>query len=324
MKMYLEHNGIFFAQAVLKDEKLIAGATFTVDFQVTHEMQMAYEGNVIPMEYMAKLTNDKATLALLDTQPDFAASVADHLFKLVEQKDQKDLVEDDFEAVNLALSYMSKGEEKDKLTEKLLYLEQCFKPVNSGEETPPGGENIQYETQAVSVLQSWSKVHEIAKETIKELAAQNTPTAKLQKLLTGLDDQVEQEAHSAKPPEAHVAKLIDLFDVLSDYGVTSVSVDYSGSGDSGGIDGVVFMKEDKIFDAMDLYKDAGHTDDSPQDLENAVSDLAMGLVEHQHGGWENNNGGGGEVIFDVQNERVEVNHYDWYMEAATSYDEYQL
>ena len=54
----------------------------------------------------------------------------------------------------------------------------------------------------------------------------------------------------------------------------------------------------------------------------AICDIMEQAVEAKHSGWCNNEGGEGEIVINVPEERLEVSHGDYIME--TVWDEYMI
>lgn len=122
-----------------------------------------------------------------------------------------------------------------------------------------------------------------------------------------------------------------LFAVLTEAGVDRATVSYCGSGDSGGPEDVVFERSDgttlapmpslslRRFSAN--YVDGQwrqHVVQASCRLDDALTDLAMALVDELHRGWEDGDGASGEVIFDVQDEKVRVHHNAYYTESDST------
>jgi len=118
---------------------------------------------------------------------------------------------------------------------------------------------------------------------------------------------------------------------------SSVRVEYSGCGDDGQITDVelepkdddgakllketkvsVIMKSSRIFDGewieSPLVKDTS--------LDEALEDFAYDWLSSNHGGWENNDGGSGHMVFDFKNQKVNISHCTYYTSSET--DEYVL
>jgi hypothetical protein len=98
---------------------------------------------------------------------------------------------------------------------------------------------------------------------------------------------------------------------LSALGVAVVSASYSGCGDSGQIDGVDFHTADNRIVTSDI----------PGDLQNEVENFLYDALEFRHGGWENNDGGGGEFRWVLATNYMEHTHRDFYTETDSTYHE---
>ncbi len=144
----------------------------------------------------------------------------------------------------------------------------------------------------------------------------------------------EAEASRAATGRVEVASLTAnkalLLGALAAAGVETAEVQYSGDGDSGGVEDVDFTPvsvdvNDKK--AMLLNVAYGWTGDrfvrvsiDKQSLENALSVFVDGpLLDHfGHSGYENNEGGGGTAIFVVKAGTITLNHYDYIIERDES------
>ena len=118
-------------------------------------------------------------------------------------------------------------------------------------------------------------------------------------------------------------------------GACTANVTYVGIGDSGGIEGVsVEMPEGLIFDPstpVTVFVDEGEYVDRTwrtrvvareARLEDAIRDFAEESIERCHSGYENEDGGAGEVIFDCDAKTVRIEHNDYYTDSE--YTETQL
>jgi hypothetical protein len=104
--------------------------------------------------------------------------------------------------------------------------------------------------------------------------------------------------------EAHAA----LAAALSGLGVGSVTANYDGSGDSGQLDEVHYWDKDGV----------EMKSETVGDLHEHVSEFLYDLVEVRHGGYENNEGGGGEFRWDLTAEGLLHEHWDYYIERDCS------
>jgi hypothetical protein len=93
---------------------------------------------------------------------------------------------------------------------------------------------------------------------------------------------------------------------LMSTGAKKVTVAYSGYGDSGQIDEVF------AYDAADVVVDI------PENLSDDLENVAWALVSYfQHDGFENNEGGNGEIEWDLVQDHVTYTHNDAYVEYQT-------
>lgn len=97
-----------------------------------------------------------------------------------------------------------------------------------------------------------------------------------------------------------------LFDALTAAGITHVTVNFDGAGDSGQIESIDARSGDKAIDFPTTeIPYAALTWDSPEvemrnlSLEEVVEQLAYDFLSDTHGGWENNDGAYGEFCFDA-------------------------
>ena len=123
-------------------------------------------------------------------------------------------------------------------------------------------------------------------------------------------------------------------DALSTLGVDTVKVTYSGSGDEGQIDDVTFYdsgsKELKVDGKVKVitHKSKFVTDKwveteiiEEQDLSQALEDFCNDWVEIEHGGYENDDGGQGEMTIEVSESEFQPStfklvHGDNYVETT--------
>lgn len=121
---------------------------------------------------------------------------------------------------------------------------------------------------------------------------------------------VEQE----KPQEDEFRK--ELFDTLAMFKIEKLTVHYSGSGDSGQTDDVTTQPANRS-DLLDEVMQSGKT------IRDAVDEFAWseGIESHQ-GGFYNNDGGYGAIIFDVKDRTITMAHNNYITE--TVYEEYDL
>lgn len=119
-----------------------------------------------------------------------------------------------------------------------------------------------------------------------------------------------------------------LLDALKQSGATQATVGYRGGGDEGIFDEVAASAIDATpvlleYQVSVLVKNSRHVDRewhhltelSKRPLDEALSDFAMEAVSKHHGGWEINEGGSGEVIFDCSADTVRIEHNRYFCES---------
>lgn len=135
-----------------------------------------------------------------------------------------------------------------------------------------------------------------------------------------------------------------IFKVLKSLKIKKVIVYYSGYGDSGQIDDLIFYRSSKkpvkikpLIHGLKIsglkHCTGGYTinpngglgftrsyEDRPttSDLEEVIKDLCYDLLEEQHGGWEINSGSNGEFCFELPENTIHWNHNDIIESTETS------
>ncbi len=105
-------------------------------------------------------------------------------------------------------------------------------------------------------------------------------------------------------------KLRILFDELKYLGAKSVTVDYSGGGDSGDVGDTVCNEIDLSdnslqFNSVNSLVNSGNS----VSIMNALREVTFDMMSRHHSGFENNEGGGGSVVFDIENGTVTWSGY---------------
>lgn len=83
---------------------------------------------------------------------------------------------------------------------------------------------------------------------------------------------------------------------LSELGVRRLTVNYSGSGDEGSIDGIDVEPEGLVI---------------PGEVEEQISDLADEFLYSEHGSWGDGDGGTGTIVIDPVEGKI-INEHGWY------------
>ena len=87
-------------------------------------------------------------------------------------------------------------------------------------------------------------------------------------------------------------------------GVASLEADYDGYGDSGNVEAIRTEPEVAKIDEME-----------------GLADFLWSVAYAEHPGFENNEGGGGTVTWDVAADRIDLDHYDNVVERVSSQSE---
>jgi hypothetical protein len=88
---------------------------------------------------------------------------------------------------------------------------------------------------------------------------------------------------------------------LNELGVRKLTINYSGSGDEGSVDGMDVEPEGLAI---------------PNELEKKICDLADEFLYSEHGTWEDGDGGTGTIIIDPVAGKI-VNEHGWYSTDVT-------
>jgi len=107
----------------------------------------------------------------------------------------------------------------------------------------------------------------------------------------------------------------ELFDTLKMYGIVQVIINYSGAGDSGQTDDISIKPETRD-EMLDEKMESGKT------IREALDEFAWQGIEENEGGFYNNDGGDGQIIFDVNERTVKMEHNNNVIEQV--YSEYDL
>lgn len=141
----------------------------------------------------------------------------------------------------------------------------------------------------------------------RHIPASPPPAIDIAALLQRLDAE-QAEARKLVEPNKRA-----LFAVLAPAGITRVTVTFDGGGDSGQIEAVdAFCGEETAAlpdGEVTLSRRSYRSDDVEQvtlSVPEAIEDLCYALLGQEHGGWENNEGGYGEFVFDVIADTIEL------------------
>lgn len=94
---------------------------------------------------------------------------------------------------------------------------------------------------------------------------------------------------------------------LIEAGITTVRAEYSGSNDEGWVNTPVYLGSMATAPVTRLRA-----------LNEPIQDLLYDLLQHQHPGWEINDGADGEVRWDIATDKIHVTHREHYMQSHES------
>jgi hypothetical protein len=102
------------------------------------------------------------------------------------------------------------------------------------------------------------------------------------------------------------ASRAELLAQLRALGISEVTAEYEGYGDSGNVEDVTVQPAEVRL---------------PEALATEIGDFAWSLAYHHHPGFENNEGGYGTLTWDIAADSITLDHADRYVECSHSYDE---
>jgi hypothetical protein len=119
-----------------------------------------------------------------------------------------------------------------------------------------------------------------------------------------------------------------IMDALKAMGAKSVVVSYSGSGDSGQIDDCVIDDDHKKDVEIEAFEEVGKFDDKngwsrsielkKRKLTEVIKDYCDNIIDQEHGGYYNNDGGDGIFELDVEAGTMTLTHNDHYTSSHTT------
>jgi hypothetical protein len=137
------------------------------------------------------------------------------------------------------------------------------------------------------------------------------------------------ELHAANLREAVSVNKAVVFDALAAANITSVTVEFDGEGDSGGIEYVSASSGDTRIElpAGNVPCHRAHFGDdvsvpTQQTLREAVESLCYDCLDQEHGGWENNDGAFGTFTFNVAARTIELEFNGRYTDVSVSTHEF--
>ncbi|MFH7812422.1 MULTISPECIES: DUF6878 family protein [Acetobacter] len=133
-----------------------------------------------------------------------------------------------------------------------------------------------------------------------------------------VDYTLRWQRHEAAQRDAGVQNRRIVFATLALHGITQVKVSFNGEGDSGQIEDITVTPEDQadilqreIAMKTTSWPDADVTQVSGS-LNDAIENVCYDALAQTHGGWENNAGAYGDIIFDVPERTVTLEFNERY------------
>jgi hypothetical protein len=99
------------------------------------------------------------------------------------------------------------------------------------------------------------------------------------------------------------ASRAELMAQLRALGISEITAEYEGYGDSGNVEDVTVQPAEVKL---------------PEPLATEVGDFAWSLAYHHHPGFENNEGGYGTLTWDLRNDSITLDHSNRYIETDTT------
>jgi hypothetical protein len=116
-----------------------------------------------------------------------------------------------------------------------------------------------------------------------------------------------------------------VFEALRAAGITDVTVDFDGGGDSGQIESLVAFQGETPTGLPEIKvpqvsAEWGLSDliSAEISLERAIEDLCYGYLQQTNAGWENNDGAYGEFTFDIAEGTIELDFNARFTDSAST------
>lgn len=137
--------------------------------------------------------------------------------------------------------------------------------------------------------------------------------------------EAKQQAFTARAGELAATNKSALFAVLAEAGITTVTVQFDGYGDSGQVEDIAAHKGDDATELPDATIEiasavwgSGEIRRQSCSITDAIEAMAYDFLSQTHGGWENNDGAYGEFTFDVAAGTISLDYNERYT-ATKSY-----
>lgn len=120
-----------------------------------------------------------------------------------------------------------------------------------------------------------------------------------------------------------------VFDLMNEHNVKTISLEFSGEGDSGQIEDIscdgnpMFLNLElegaRISNGLRYTQNGPETiwEEGPCKMKRLVESICYSVLEREYGGWENNDGGYGSFLFDASDRKVHFEMNTRYTEVNT-------
>lgn len=125
-----------------------------------------------------------------------------------------------------------------------------------------------------------------------------------------------------------------IMDALTAMGAKCVVVEYSGSGDSGQIDNCVIDGDSENDAEVEAFEEFGRFDEKKgwirearlekRKLTEVIKDYCDHIIDQEHGGYCNNDGGDGVLELDVEAGMLTLTHNENYMAVNTTHHTFAM
>lgn len=147
----------------------------------------------------------------------------------------------------------------------------------------------------------------------------NTPTFDAEAWLA------KERDHTARAASVRPQNKTVLFDALARHGITTVTVEFDGYGDSGQIEDIAVTAGDQPAALPDETIPLARAEwDVPgivhvtHSVREAIETLVYDLLQQTHAGWENSDGAYGDITFDVTERTITLDYNERHMESDYS------
>jgi hypothetical protein len=132
-------------------------------------------------------------------------------------------------------------------------------------------------------------------------------------------------SHQKILAEANAVNKSAVFDALSEAGITNVTVNFNGEGDSGQIEDISVTANGEQRQLPDIRVEiqqvawgALKMESHETALSDAIEELCYDYLSQEHGGWENNDGAFGDFTFEIAERRINLDFNGRYSDFTTT------